>query len=100
MNKVKAEVNSTVEENEKWEAQAKSLPEGWVWENWYDGSGKLYAPGKTASYFLYDRATNEFVHPATDKWFFWDGYIYVETFEEFQRFAEAWIIENILHVKG
>lgn len=34
-------------------AQAKNLPEGWIWHCWSDGSGYLKAPDGRG-YFFYD----------------------------------------------
>lgn len=34
--------------------QAATLPEGWTWHCWNDGSGYLQAPNGGAGYFFYD----------------------------------------------
>ena len=42
--------------------QAESLPEGWKWEDWKDGSGALLSP-ENNSYYRYDLQSKEFISP-------------------------------------
>ena len=77
---------------------AESLPDGWAWTQYGDGSGSLKSPD-SKSYFGYDLGTHEFQHPAQvgNNWCFFDGYPYnCISFAEFKKQAEQWIVENTL----
>lgn len=76
------------EEHSKMIVAVNSLPEGWCWHHFIDGSGSLIS-SLGNSYFSYDRAPYasnegiEFKKMSDDKWdVFWG------TFEEFKTYAE------------
>lgn len=84
------------------ETQAENLPEGWVWQQYDDGSGHLKSPDGT-DYFSYDWTTGEYKTTREDKHydFFLDenyltGGYSIGSFIEFKKFAEKWIDKNIL----
>ena len=53
-------------------ASAKSLPDGWEWHMWNDGSGGLYSPNGLIA-FQYDFATSEYRYSG-EEWNFFDEY--------------------------
>lgn len=76
-------------------SQTKSLPEGYSWFSWGDGSGELRHPDGTSSYG-YDRTTYhneggiEYQEPGSCNWsIFWGS------FEAFQMFAEQATLARI-----
>lgn len=81
--------------------QAESLPKGWVWKMYDDGSGCLKSPeGK--DYFSYDWNTGEYkVTPDKSYDFFMvenyeTGGYSIGGFDKFQEYAEKYINENVL----
>lgn len=84
--------------------QAESLPKGWVWKMYDDGSGNLESPdGKT--YFDYDWTTGEYkVTPDKQYDFFMvenyeTGGYSIGGFDKFKEYAEDYINKNILNKK-
>lgn len=73
---------------------AQTLPAGWVWHEYDDGSGHLESPEKTR-YFSYDMATKEYIDPRDGRNTFMEGYPYGVSFEDFKKFAETYIIDII-----
>ncbi|MCL2545762.1 MAG: hypothetical protein FWE06_01020 [Oscillospiraceae bacterium] len=68
---------------------AESLPDGWHWREYDDGSGALDAPdGK--SYFSYDRMTNEYRHPNLQGWSTMGDY------QQFKTMAAQWVRDNVV----
>ena len=75
---------------------AQTLPDGWVWREFDDGSGNLFSP-EGIQYFSYDLATKEYRSPVDGHWTFMDGYPYATvSFEEFKKFAEEYIRDFII----
>ena len=68
---------------------AELLPEGWMWEQYIDGSGHLVSP-EGACYFGYDMLTKEYVDPLKEKWDDFPDYV---SLDEFMKFAEKKILE-------
>ena len=68
---------------------AELLPEGWMWEQYIDGSGHLASP-EGACYFGYDMLTKEYVDPLKEKWDDFPDYV---SLDEFMIFAEKKILE-------
>lgn len=84
--------------------QAESLPKGWVWKMYDDGSGCLKSPeGK--DYFSYDWTTGEYkVTPDKSYDFFMvenyeSGGYSIGGFDKFKEYAEDYINKNILNNK-
>ncbi len=81
---------------------AKTLPEGWIWIDYDDGSGCLESPDRT-TYFSYDGNTGEYkVTPVSSTKFFlnenYEAGKYVRaSISEFKAFAENYVKENILN---
>lgn len=87
------------------EIRAESLPKGWVWQQYDDGSGHLKSPDGT-NYFSYDWSTGEYKATPEDKHydFFLDenystGGYSIGSFKDFTVFAENWINDNILKIE-
>lgn len=90
-----------ISKNEKINLQNETLPKGWEWEQYEDGSGHLKSPeGKT--YFSYDWTTGEY--KITDdkpyESFLKEninsrGYS-IGSFSDFKKMAESYIKENVL----
>lgn len=87
------------------EIQAENLPEGWVWQQYDDGSGHLKSPDGT-DYFCYDWTTGEYKTTREDKHydFFLDenystGGYSIGSFSEFKSYAENWINNNVLKIE-
>lgn len=83
---------------------AASLPKGWNWVQYDDGSGSLESPeGK--SYFLYDWNTGEYKTTDEDKYYdfylnenYDTGGYSIGSFVEFKEYAENVIKERILGI--
>jgi len=76
--------------------QAERLPIGWIWTDYYDGSGHLESPdGK--EYFSYDLFTGEYDMYHDRKWRFWKNYPDTMSLSEFKEFAEE-ELKRILHL--
>lgn len=76
--------------------QAKSLPEGWLWHHYEDGSGSLYSPSGQA-FFSYDMmpywsAGIEYRREDSSGW---DIY-YGSSMDDFIQMAESDISCNVL----
>ena len=78
---------------------AKSLPKGWAWRVYTDGSGSLGSPTGDR-YFGYFQNTKHLrggieyqIHPLGSRRTFYGA------FEEFQNYAEQYISEKILEEK-
>lgn len=75
--------------------RASMLPPGWNWRMYDDGSGSLRNPdGK--SYFSYDISTQEYKVEYGRQWDFMPNYPSKTPFSEFQKFAEKYIITDVL----
>lgn len=79
--------------------QSELLPKGWIWKIYVDGSGYLVDP-EGHHFFNFDCATQEYKNPDSKKWQFMENYPEHTPFKEFQKFAEQWILQNILSAKG
>lgn len=89
-----------IDENEFRETveQATTLPTGWAWHKYGDGSGSLHDPAGNKS-FSYDRGTGEYKINDNKRWDFWLGrpcYMDDDAFKSFQSWAEAYVKENVL----
>lgn len=79
---------------------AKTLPKGWCWFQYNDGSGYLKGPeGKM--FFDYDQQTGEYRVTEDDAWDTWHDYDQVQSIPEnemsdFKAFAECFIRQNVL----
>jgi len=62
---IEEEVDETFEPHKR--SQAESLPNGWIWTDYDDGSGGLEAPNGD-SYFSYDIDTKEYKIKDNDHW--------------------------------
>lgn len=86
----------TEELEEEMIVQAKSLPEGWLWHHYEDGSGSLHSPsGQT--FFSYDMmpywpAGIEYRREDSSGW---DIY-YGSSMDDFIQMAESTIFHNVL----
>ena len=83
------------EEYEPQKMSAESLPAGWIWHQWYDGSGCLKAPdGK--KYFEYDihPISKEIEYRETSKHLY--GFLNKDL-SEFKKFAEQIISEKYIN---
>lgn len=80
--------------------QAKTLPKGWCWFQYNDGSGYLKGPeGKM--FFDYDQETGEYRATEDDAWGAWHDYNQAQSIPEnemsdFKAFAECFIRQNVL----
>lgn len=79
---------------------AKTLPKGWCWFQYNDGSGYLKGPeGKM--FFDYDQQTGEYRVTEDDDWDAWHDYnqgqsIPGNEMSDFKAFAECFIRQNVL----
>lgn len=79
---------------------AKTLPKGWCWFQYNDGSGYLKGPdGKM--FFDYDQQTGEYRTTEDDAWSAWHDYNQAQRIpgnemSDFKAFAECFIRQNIL----
>lgn len=79
---------------------AKTLPKGWCWFQYNDGSGYLKGPeGKM--FFDYDQQTGEYRVTEDDAWDAWHDYYQVQSIpgnemSDFKAFAECFIRQNVL----
>lgn len=79
---------------------AKTLPKGWCWFQYNDGSGYLKGPeGKM--FFDYDQQTGEYRVTEDDAWDTWHDYDQVQSIPgnemfDFKAFAECFIRQNVL----
>lgn len=79
---------------------AKTLPKGWCWFQYNDGSGYLKGPeGKM--FFDYDQQTGEYRVTEDDAWDTWHDYDQVQSIpgnemSDFKAFAECFIRQNVL----
>lgn len=79
---------------------AKTLPKGWCWFQYNDGSGYLKGPeGKM--FFDYDQQTGEYRVTENDAWDTWHDYDQVQSIPgnemfDFKAFAECFIRQNVL----
>ena len=73
---------------------ANSLPEGWFWNGWDDGSGCLKSPiGER--YFSYDLTTVEGgVEYKVSSTYSWNAFF--GSFTGFKEFAESYVKDNII----
>lgn len=90
-----------IKSNEDTKKQAVSLPDGWHWVNYDDGSGHLQSPdGK--DYFSYDWTTGEYkITPDKSYDFFMvenyeSGGYSIGSFADFKEYAEKWVKDNVL----
>jgi hypothetical protein len=74
--------------------QAQTLPEGWTWIDYDDGSGVINSPEGAAS-FSYDLQTQEYVSPDGNG-HFWHEYPCGMGLLDFKTYAEKYIRERIL----
>lgn len=77
--------------------QANTLPEGWIWTDYDDGSGDIQSPGGE-SYFSYDLCTHEYMLPNNDHWSRWVDPEYRMSLKNFKDFAEMYIREKMLNI--
>lgn len=79
---------------------AKTLPKGWCWFQYNDGSGYIKGPdGKM--FFDYDQETGEYRVTEDDAWDTWHDYDQVQSIpgnemSDFKAFAECFIRQNVL----
>lgn len=79
---------------------AKTLPKGWCWFQYDDGSGYLKGPdGKM--FFDYDQETGEYRATKDDAWGAWHDYDQAQSIpgnemSDFKAFAECFIRQNVL----
>lgn len=78
---------------------ASSLPEGWMWRDYDNGSGELQSPSGN-TYFSYDLQTQEYKSPMSDN--HWTGMIDFDedpkSLNEFKTYAEKRLSElNAVH---
>lgn len=79
---------------------AKTLPKGWCWFQYNDGSGYLKGPeGKM--FFDYDQQTGEYRVTEDDAWGAWHDYDQAQSISgnemsDFKAFAECFIRQNVL----
>lgn len=79
---------------------AKTLPKGWCWFQYNDGSGYLKGPeGKM--FFDYDQETGEYRVTEDDAWSAWHDYDQAQSIpgnemSDFKAFAECFIRQNVL----
>ena len=78
--------------------QAKLLPKGWTWQMYEDGSGCLVDP-KGQEFFIYDCVTQEYQISQHKRNQYMENYPGATPFDEFQKFAERWILQNVLGQK-
>ena len=71
--------------------QAQSLPEGWIWTEYDDGSGCIKSPDDV-KYFSYDLNTKEYQSPTDQHYIYFPGM----NLKSLKPFAEKYISENIL----
>lgn len=67
--------------------QARTLPVGWIWVMYPDGSGHIQDPEGNEIY-SYDLATGEYRDEVLSQWHFHEDYPGPMRLEEFQEFAE------------
>lgn len=77
-------------------SQAHTLPEGWIWTDYDDGSGCIDSPGGD-SYFSYDLDTNEYILPHDNHYSLWVNPDLRMSLKNFKAFAELYIKEKILN---
>lgn len=82
--------NNKESEEDKQIIEAKSLPKGWKWIEYNDGSGHLNSPDDE-NYFFYDLQTKEYKIKKDEHYDLYTG-----TFFDFKKYAEKYIIENIM----
>lgn len=79
---------------------AKTLPKGWCWFQYDDGSGYLKGPdGKM--FFDYDQETGEYRATKDNAWSAWHDYDQAQSIpgnemSDFKAFAECFIRQNVL----
>lgn len=61
---------------------AANLPDGWVWVDYWDGSGSLHSPNDK-QYFSYDLQTYEYDQYDNGKWSHWEPPMLLATFKDF-----------------
>lgn len=84
-----------VEEYRARRVKAETLPSGWIWVMYPDGSGCLESPEKV-HYFEYDRTTGECKRMGHERYNF-DYYDALqEDFTKFRSLAEGWIQRKVL----
>lgn len=92
-----ADTNTEEEVDETFElykrSQAESLPNGWIWTDYDDGSGGLESPSGE-SYFSYDIHTKEYKIKCNDHWNLFNPS--PMRLIEFKAFAEKYIKAEIL----
>lgn len=99
------EIEEEMEEYMTSHPQAKGLPEGWIWEKWTDGTGRLNSPDGER-YFQYDLMCSEYKKTPSHNWekgLILDGpdgkggwHYYKGGFEDLEKIAVEWIKENVL----
>lgn len=73
---------------------AKSLPDGWTWTDYPDGSGGISSPdGK--EYYAYDLQTHEYQDCRTKKWEFWKDYPLPMNLKDFKEDTEERILDEL-----
>ena len=77
------------------QVQAATLPAGWVWTHYEDGSGSLDSPDGRHM-FSYDLMTSEYTDPVTGKWCFWKDYPEHMNLQPFKVFAEEYVRRQML----
>lgn len=61
---------------------ATNLPDGWVWVDYWDGSGSLHSPNDK-QYFSYDLQTCEYDRYNNGKWNYWEPPMFLPIFKDF-----------------
>lgn len=79
---------------------AKTLPKGWCWFQYDDGSGYLKGPDGEM-FFDYDQETGEYRATKDDAWDAWHDYDQTQSIpgnemSDFKAFAECFIRQNVL----
>lgn len=86
------EIDETFEHHKR--SQSESLPNGWIWTDYDDGSGGLESPNGD-SYFSYDIDTKEYKIKDNDHWNLFNPYTPM-ILGDFKAFAEEYIKKEIL----